>query len=477
MRETARDLNLRVGMVRDWVQTEPWVRRVPAEARERLYRLPRCFKDTHAPASPSPASMTRSTMQERDAMARERANFLEQEERLARWIDAKRAAGFPVSRIDARQVMLSIVSEDAAAMGPAQARLAGRFRASEEWAASFMRRFGFSNRTVGSTEKSSRRTVVAVPLPVQNLVPVEELLTRREMECREALLSLEQCQAAANQVLLELNERARGDELNVEGEPMVGDFRRHVAERAVAEGITADRIWNMDEVPMRYDMLKKKPLERKDKKRVVIQTSGGETESFTVMLRAGMSGRKGKPILIFRDSCKDPDGTGSRHARLLKNNLERQLRERDIQVQVAFQKKAWVNEKVMLDDFLADPNGFRAEGEGPGVKHMLIMDSHRAHLTAKVKGKVHERGLDLSVIPAGKTWKVQPLDVGINKPFKDRMRVEWRKWFESGAHTFTAGGKMRCPTHLEVCEMVARSWGSLPGEILVNSWRRALLKG
>jgi len=31
----------------------------------------------------------------------------------------------------------------------------------------------------------------------------------------------------------------------------------------------------------------------------------------------------------------------------------------------------------------------------------------------------------MSWIPGGYTWKLQPLDVGVNKPFKDHMRQEY----------------------------------------------------
>uniref|UniRef100_U9UDL2 DDE-1 domain-containing protein n=1 Tax=Rhizophagus irregularis (strain DAOM 181602 / DAOM 197198 / MUCL 43194) TaxID=747089 RepID=U9UDL2_RHIID len=36
--------------------------------------------------------------------------------------------------------------------------------------------------------------------------------------------------------------------------------------------------------------------------------------------------------------------------------------------------------------------------------------------------------LRLPVIPAGLTSICQPLDVSINKPFKDNMRKEWHIW-------------------------------------------------
>ncbi|GBC29839.2 pogo transposable element with KRAB domain-like [Rhizophagus irregularis DAOM 181602=DAOM 197198] len=43
------------------------------------------------------------------------------------------------------------------------------------------------------------------------------------------------------------------------------------------------------------------------------------------------------------------------------------------------------------------------------------------------RNEVISKGI-ISVIPAGLTSICQPLDVSINKPFKDNMRKEWHIW-------------------------------------------------
>ena len=56
---------------------------------------------------------------------------------------------------------------------------------------------------------------------------------------------------------------------------------------------------------------------------------------------------------------------------------------------------------------------------------MLVYDSFKGHLKASVKSKFHESDVHLAVIPGGLTSICQPLDVAINKPFKDYLRQEW----------------------------------------------------
>src|SRR6218665_2361404 len=50
---------------------------------------------------------------------------------------------------------------------------------------------------------------------------------------------------------------------------------------------------------------------------------------------------------------------------------------------------------------------------------------------------------DMAVIPGGLTSVLQPLDVCLNKPFKDRLRKMWVEWMTSGLGTLTKGTSIR----------------------------------
>ena len=59
------------------------------------------------------------------------------------------------------------------------------------------------------------------------------------------------------------------------------------------------------------------------------------------------------------------------------------------------------------------------------VGKKLVWDSFSAHLTDTVKQQLRENKTATAVIPGGLTSLVQPLDVCLNKPFKDRLREKW----------------------------------------------------
>ena len=56
---------------------------------------------------------------------------------------------------------------------------------------------------------------------------------------------------------------------------------------------------------------------------------------------------------------------------------------------------------------------------------MLVMDSFRTHLTDKVKKETRKAAGTPAIISGGCTPVLQPLDVSVNKPFKNVIQSLW----------------------------------------------------
>ncbi len=56
---------------------------------------------------------------------------------------------------------------------------------------------------------------------------------------------------------------------------------------------------------------------------------------------------------------------------------------------------------------------------------MILYDSFSEHLEESIKKDFSNSGIDLAVIPDRLISICQPLDVAINKPFKDNLHKEW----------------------------------------------------
>ncbi|KAJ1206561.1 hypothetical protein NDU88_001964 [Pleurodeles waltl] len=96
----------------------------------------------------------------------------------------------------------------------------------------------------------------------------------------------------------------------------------------------------------------------------------------------------------------------------------------------------------------------------------------RAHLTPSTKQRLARINTDAAVIPAGLTSLVQPLDVCLNKPFKDRIREQWNEWMVSGEKSFTKGGNMRAPQLDVLCKFVIKAWNDIDAETVIKSFKK-----
>lgn len=113
-------------------------------------------------------------------------------------------------------------------------------------------------------------------------------------------------------------------------------------------------------------------------------------------------------------------------------------------------------------------------GRRPGgllkKKALLVMDAFRGHLHKSVREQLKTMKTDVAIIPGGMTGILQPLDVGVNKPFKDRIRQKWVDWLQRDDHAFTPRGNLKRPALATVCGWVKDSWEDIPSELITRAF-------
>ncbi len=122
---------------------------------------------------------------------------------------------------------------------------------------------------------------------------------------------------------------------------------------------------------------------------------------------------------------------------------------------------AWVNEVLM--PYVATALDH--------VVPLLILDSYRCHMMGSIVQQIQELGVEVQHIPGGCTSLCQPIDVGFNKPFKDRVRWAWHNWVMAEA---IIHGPMHSPTRLNVATWVANMMEVMKreGGIIRNAWKK-----
>jgi len=156
---------------------------------------------------------------------------------------------------------------------------------------------------------------------------------------------------------------------------------------------------NANEMAIYRDMPPNYTLEKKDVKEVLLKTNGCEKLRLTVMLAANADGRKLPPLLILKR----------------KTLPKSEAFPKDVIVRA--QEKGWMTEELMLE-WLKIVWG-RTPTALLNEPSMPVLDVFIGHFTDSVKNQLLKMKTELVVIPGGMTSVLQPMDVSINKPFKD----------------------------------------------------------
>ena len=229
--------------------------------------------------------------------------------------------------------------------------------------------------------------------------------------------------------------------------------------RRLVDGPHRDRrfILNMDQTPVFFTMNAKRTLEVVGVRTVHIRTSTNDTKRATVAVTITSSGLLLPSMVVFK---------GKADGRIAKTEFG----DYPTTHQWRCQDNAWMDERVMISwvDEILKPYVADAPED---IIPLLILDSYRCHMMGSVVQRIQELGVEVRHIPGGCTSLCQPVDVGFNKPFKDRMRKQWLSWMiaEGVIH-----GTTKPPSRRDVAGWVDRAMTEMKGkeQIIKNAWRK-----
>lgn len=216
-------------------------------------------------------------------------------------------------------------------------------------------------------------------------------------------------------------------------------------------------IINMDQTPVFFNMNSNQTLEPIGSRSVNIQTGTSSTMRVTVAVTLTASGEMLKPLIVFK---AQPNG------RIEKRELSL-YPEGSI---YACQPAAWMDERVMKVwiETVLKPHVAKAPA---GIIPVLLLDSYRCHLMSSVTGIIQDLGVHIEHIPGGCTGLCQPVDVGIGKPLKNRIRDKWEDWMHEQALQHGAEVASKPPLRETLSQWIIDSLQSIDVSILKNSWR------
>jgi hypothetical protein len=210
----------------------------------------------------------------------------------------------------------------------------------------------------------------------------------------------------------------------------------------------------MDQTPIPFTYNSRKTLEVVGRRTVHVRKSTNDTKRATFDMTVTASGQMLKPLIGFK---------GARNGRIVQREFPTYIND----MIYSCQPNAWMDEEVMLlwVDTVLSPHIATAPD---GVIPILFLDSYRCHMMASVVTRIQELGVEVEHIPGGCTSLCQPVDIGINKPFKNRIRDQWEQWMiDEGL----ANDRTSPPTRGDIVRWTWNAFQSLPPQLIRNAWR------
>jgi hypothetical protein len=98
------------------------------------------------------------------------------------------------------------------------------------------------------------------------------------------------------------------------------------------------------------------------------------------------------------------------------------------------------------------------------------MDTFHGHLSNKIRNRLRNKNITLTIIPRGMKSQLQPLDMSINTPYKHLVRAHYDAWLNKDNHISTHGDKIERASALIIVEWVSKAWKEVPVNIIPKSF-------
>jgi len=211
---------------------------------------------------------------------------------------------------------------------------------------------------------------------------------------------------------------------------------------------------NMDQTNQFYGSSPKSTINVRGQRTVNMQKGAEESKRCTVALTATAAGGFLTPFIVYK---------GVKGGTIDK----RELPQHPQGAVYTVQNKAWFNEEVMLHwvEHVLAPYVATAP---VGIIPILFLDSFKVHLLGIVANAIQSLGVQVEFIPGGCTGLVQPIDVGINKPYKSSMTKVYTAWMLEQNPNLP----IRAAKREDVSAWILEAVGLITDETVRNAWRK-----
>ncbi len=227
------------------------------------------------------------------------------------------------------------------------------------------------------------------------------------------------------------------------------EFHSYVQQKIKLLGVDCCNVYNADETNMYFSPQPTSTYAPRGSKTVSIRGADSSSRC-TIMLGVSMTGKKLPPFVIFKGK------------NVRTGHIKREITRRDGYpegMEFGVQEKAWMDEELMLEWI---DKVWKPSKEHDKIAY-LILDECRSHMTADVRKAFADCNTEVDLIPGGYTSTLQPLDVGLNKPFKGYVSDNFTDWL--------INNRNMKPSRQDVSGWIDNGWNRVPEQIVLNLFR------
>ena len=185
---------------------------------------------------------------------------------------------------------------------------------------------------------------------------------------------------------------------------------------------------NTDETPVFFDAPFYSTIDQKGKKDIKIQTAGYEKERISVILACNAIGEKLPPLVIFKGV------PGKR----IEKDLSKNALVKNKKLYALCQPNSWCTSDIFKFWLKEIYIKYQLSTK---KKCLLIYDQAPSHKNDEIIAYMNNNNLNYLFIPAGLTSKLQPLDISVNKVFKNSYKKKYTEYVVTQSENFFNGVK------------------------------------
>ncbi len=212
---------------------------------------------------------------------------------------------------------------------------------------------------------------------------------------------------------------------------------------------------NMDQTAVFLNCSPTRTVDIKGKRTVSIRVGGSGSMKFTLCVAVALDGTKLPLFVIFKGQ---PNGS---IARSLPSILPDGI-------YGCVQEKGWCDERAMNIWYT---NIWKQHIAGHNGESGLILDDYQVHKTDSLLQRMTSDLTTRYLIPGGYTAVLQPCDVGVNKPLKQRLKQCTADWRREKFGGLSVSQKLPSPKREDVVLWLQNLWTNFETEIVQNSFR------